>query len=102
MDEDVQVYRSCSATLHGELFVFGGYATSMDKRKQVSTLQLSCFIINLLKNSKIKVSKVVGCELKRIGELSYEFYQGACGTYSLPEERILLCFSSEARTKCER
>ena len=102
MNEDTEVFRSCSATLHGELFVFGGYASTMNKRKQVSALNFSFHLLEKrLKNDK-KVSKLVGCELKRIGDLSYEFCKGACGTYSLPEERIFLCFSNEARTKCER
>ena len=49
-----------------------------------------------------QISKIVGCELKRIGNLSYEFYEGACGTYNYPEERILLCFSNEKKKGCER
>ena len=38
MDDDTEVYRSCSAALYGELFVFGGYTSAMNKRKQVSNL----------------------------------------------------------------
>ena len=45
MDEDTEVYRSCSATLHGELFVFGGYASTMKKKKQVSALNFSFYLI---------------------------------------------------------
>ena len=82
MDDDTEVYRSCSATLNGELFVFGGYSESNNLRKQVS--------------------KVKGCGLKRIGDLSYDFYQGACGTYLMPDERILLCFSESYQRQCER
>ena len=33
MDDDTEVYESCSAQLNGELFVFGG--SNGDKRKQV-------------------------------------------------------------------
>ena len=57
-----------------------------------------------LKNFKFKlqVSKVIGCGLKRIGDLSYEFLRGACGTYKFPQERILLCFSESYKMKCER
>ena len=50
----------------------------------------------------IQVSKIVGCELKRIGDLNYEFYRGACGTYNFPQERVVLCFSESFRSKCER
>ena len=31
MDDNTEVYQSCSATLNGELFVFGGY----NQKKQV-------------------------------------------------------------------
>lgn len=34
MDEDTEVFHSCSAMLNGDLFVFGGY--DGHKRKQVS------------------------------------------------------------------
>ena len=98
MDDDTQVYRSCSATLNGELFVFGGYSSTNNVKKQVS------FQHNCQKFSKfqIQVSKVIGCELKRIGDLSYDFAYGACGTYSIPEERIFLCFPDNQLSKCER
>ena len=35
MDDDTEVYRSCSATLNGDLFVFGGTSTSNNRKKQV-------------------------------------------------------------------
>ena len=76
----------------------------------VDTMNGNRFLLNykdfivLFENVKIlfKVSKVVGCGLKRIGDLSYDFRLGACGTYRFPEERILLCFSEAHKTKCER
>ena len=36
MDDDAEVYRSCSSLLNGELFVFGGSNTSNNRRKQVN------------------------------------------------------------------
>ena len=36
MDDDTEVYASCSSLLNGELFVFGGYNTSNNRRKQVN------------------------------------------------------------------
>ena len=50
----------------------------------------------------IQVSKIIGCELQRIGDLNYEFLMGACGTYNFPQERILLCFSLAKKSGCER
>ena len=35
INDDTEVYRSCSSLLNGELFVFGGYNTSNNRRKQV-------------------------------------------------------------------
>ena len=49
-----------------------------------------------------KVSMIVGCELKRIGDLGYDFLQGTCAAYNYPQERILLCFANEKKTGCER
>ena len=45
MDDDTEVHRSCSSLLNGELFVFGGYNTSNNRRKQVN--------IGLLKNHSL-------------------------------------------------
>ena len=36
INDDTQVYDSCSSTLNGEVFVFGGYNTSNNWRKQVN------------------------------------------------------------------
>ena len=97
MDEDTEVYYSCSAQLNGELFVFGG--NNGDKRKQVlielSHLYYTCY-------HQLQVSKVIGCGLKRIGDLNYDFQYGACGTFSFPQERIMLCFGYSSVRKCER
>ena len=35
INDDTEVYHSCSATLNGDVFVFGGYNTSNNRRKQV-------------------------------------------------------------------
>ena len=40
MDDDTEVYRSCSATLNGEFYIFGGYSTTNNERKQVDSLFL--------------------------------------------------------------
>ena len=48
------------------------------------------------------MSKVVGCALKRSGDLNYDFMIGACGTFNFPEERVMLCFAHTHNNKCER
>ena len=35
MDEGTEVYYSCSASLNGELFIFGGGNASNNRKKQV-------------------------------------------------------------------
>ena len=94
MDDDTEVYRSCSATLNGELFVFGGY----NQKKQVKFIHLNCIYDKKL----LEVSKVNGCGLQRIGDLNYDFDYGTCATYNFPAERILLCFAEAYTQKCER
>merc|ERR1712126_239579 len=52
--------------------------------------------------TKRQMSKIKGCELMRIGELSADFVSGACGTYQWPfEERVLLCFAAMRSQTCE-
>ena len=94
MDDNTEVYDSCSATLNGELFVFGGNT----QKKQVKNKDYKFDdLLNLL-----KVSKVIGCGLQRIGDLSYDFQYGTCATYNFPTERILLCFAYDRLQTCER
>ena len=71
---ETEVFRSCSTVLKGRQWVFGGY---FEKR------QLS--VIN-------------GCGLVREGDLPFDFFQGACGTYSInQEEQAMLCFNRKER-----
>ena len=46
MGPDTSVYKSCSATLNGELFVFGGYGST--KNKQVIFLDKKTFYLILI------------------------------------------------------
>ena len=93
MDDDTQVYHSCSATLNGETYVFGGN----NEKNQVFIPQ---FVLKIF--YALQISKIIGCGLKRIGDLNYDFYLGACGTYLFPEERVMLCFGDSYKTRCER
>jgi len=36
INDDTEVYGSCSATMNGEVFVIGGSNTSFNRRKQVN------------------------------------------------------------------
>ena len=55
--------------------------------------QVNQYILNHFLNFIFKISKVVGCSLKRQSSLGFDFQSGACGTYQLQyKEKILLCF----------
>merc|ERR550534_713600 len=69
-------YAGCSAVLNGGLLVFGGYP------------------------EQHQVSKVVGCSLKRVGVLPFNFYYGSCNTFAFPEEKVLLCFDLNHSQSC--
>ena len=43
MDEDTEVYTSCSAQLNGEVFVFGGSNTNNNKKKQVNLVDSTSY-----------------------------------------------------------
>ena len=45
MYADTEVYGSCSAQLNGEVFVFGGYNATNNKRRQVNQLFINYQII---------------------------------------------------------
>ena len=78
IDSLAEVAVSCSATINGEFYVFGGW----HERRQVS--------------------KIVGCSLKRVSDLPYELYFPACGTFKFPEERSMICFAAYYEYSCVR
>ena len=47
--------------------------------------------------TEIKLSKIEGCELKSVGELSFDFYHGTCNTFSFG---VLLCFDYYSTQSC--
>lgn len=78
IDSLAEVAVSCSATINGEFYVFGGW------------------------HEKRQISKVVDCSLKRVGDLPYELYFPACGTFDFPEERSMMCFAGSHEKSCVR
>jgi len=54
-------------------------------------------------NSLFQISKIVGCSLKRIGELPNEFKEGTCGNFLFAgDERVMFCFPQSDANKCFR
>ena len=75
---DTEVDFSCGLTYRGEHFVFGG-------------------------REKIQIAKIDGCQLKTIGQLSFQLYKGACA--NVAEEHIYLCFNENDKSdykKCRK
>ena len=78
MESLTEVYQSCSATINGEFYIFGGETQSR------------------------QISKIRDCSLKRVGDLPYELQYPACGTFRFPEERSMICFASGYAKSCVR
>ena len=70
MGEGTEVYKSCSFTWRGEHYVVGG------------------------ENIRTQVSKIIGCELTKIGSLEFEHRWGACT--NVDDQHIYLCFPNKA------
>ena len=66
---EAEVNFSCGLTYRGEHFVFGG---------STKTTQ---------------IAKIDGCQLKTIGQLSFQYCKGACA--NVAEENIYLCFNAD-------
>ena len=78
MESLTEVSHSCSASINGEFYIFGGTT----RQRQVS--------------------KIMGCSLKRVGDLPYELRYPACGTFRFPEERNMICFAWDHAKSCVR
>ena len=64
--ENIEVYRSCGLTYRGEHYIFGGL------------------------NNKTQISKIEGCQLMSIGQLTFSHEFGACA--NVADNQIYLCF----------
>jgi len=65
--EGTEVDYSCSMTWKNELYIFGG------------------------RSQKRQISKLIGCQLTRIGELEFDHYLGACA--NVADAKLYLCFN---------
>ena len=72
MGADTEVRASCSLTVQGQMYFFGGET----QKRQISMLD--------------------DCQVKRVGDLAFDFYLGGCGYF---QSKIHLCFGSES-DKC--
>ena len=74
IDDDAEVYQSCSITWNNQFYVFGGV------------------------NKLTQISKVTNCRLEIVGELAFEYPLGAC--VNVADELIYLCFDHYNGKKC--
>ena len=88
---------SCAARLNDELFVFGGNGADNEKQVIFENYKI------IKSNKSFQISKIVDCQLKRIGELPNAFNAGTCGTFSFDgDERVMFCFPASGTKKCFR
>ena len=48
----------------------------------------------------IQISRIDGCNIKRVGTLEFDFKEGACNTYQFDVEKILFCFGGDSERQC--
>ena len=48
----------------------------------------------------VKISRIDGCNIKRVGSLEFDFNYGACNTYQFDVEKILFCFGGDSERQC--
>ena len=84
-------FRSCSATINGQMMIFGLQPTG----KQSWDLEHSF---------QSQISIVESCRLKRLGTLPFSFYDGGCNTFKTngEMEETLLCFGMGGKKMCYR
>ena len=49
---------------------------------------------------QFQVSKIVGCEMVRQNDMTFDFYLGSCNSFAQPKPRILLCFDDKRSSEC--
>ena len=65
---ETEVYYSCSIAWQNQFYIFGG------------------------KTQKQQISKLVGCELSRVGTLDFDHYLGGCT--NIADNQVYLCFNA--------
>ena len=90
--EETGVYGGCGALLRNVFWYFGGW--SLNNIRQVKSSKICSIFICF------QVSKTVGFKLERQTDLNFDFYRGACSTFTEPDPKILLCFHYSSDKKC--
>ena len=77
--EGTEAHLSCSITWQNQMYVFGGG----DETLEIPNRQ---------------ISKIIGCELKRVGTLEFNLMRGGCTNYK--DDRVFLCFDMNQGKTC--
>ena len=72
--ENTEAYESCGLTFKNQFFMYGG------------------------SKQKTQISQIVNCELKRIGQLPFDFRLGACT--NVANQKFYLCFDYYDSRQC--
>ena len=92
INDDTEVYQSCSSVLNGEVFVFGGQNTSINGRKQVGLPTLNFTIIYIFRSQKLLAVSLNGLAIL-ITNLTWEHVvhttfsrKGSCYAFQINTE----------------
>ena len=80
----------------GQFWYFGGIGLA--NKRQVNKQKYIQSRNNLY--IQFQVSKIVGCEMVRQNDLTFDFTSGSCNSFAQPKPRILLCFDYIHSTEC--
>ena len=84
--DQTEFYRSCTVEFKGEFWILGG-ATHKNQVRVNKIIEFSNkFIV-------IEISKIINCEVTRVGDMPSKFYGGACDVFTFGQPKILVCFS---------
>ena len=84
-----------------KLVIFNSLTNKMNHSRFSSEVKFQNLQRKNLSNPLFQILVVSECTLKRLGDLSFSFRFGTCGTFminSLP--RVLLCFDDNTKSQC--
>ena len=91
---ETEAYCGCAVSLKGQFWYLGGSSSNKRRVKKNSKIFFANFILYF------KITKIIGCELVAQGDLPFEFLRGSCSTFSVPEEKALMCFDYSNTQEC--
>ena len=84
--DQTEFFQSCSVELGGEFWILGG----VNHRNQVRVHTIIEFQNKFI---VIEISKIINCDVTRVGDMPFEFWGGACDVFTFGQPKILVCFA---------